>query len=246
MRSISFSLLAYNIMLGLFHYFVTVHIPYSSHDIAWLDVRLTGINAMTSRVDISPSPKDDIPVLAAPSPTSPSRTGTSTGPLQQLVLVDRSESPTFSPETPSLSRVRLTTPSSDGNSNSAAPRYAFVNGTESPTPSSSQPAVTIVDHNTQVHFHHSHTTTPAHAFVSALALGPQGFRAIWVERSKGSLEKRVVVCDLPRLHPPPSGDHDTILTDQDGVRLLEGKVVYSTVSYDLRGKLFSYQSADNK
>lgn len=173
----SFSLLAYDVMLGLFHFIADLHIPNEDSDtLPWLDVHLVGVNDMIDRVDTSP----------AQSPLStPSRSLS----IQEPRIVDPSESP---------------------------------------TPHSSQPPLTITNQNTKLHFHHTHSPSSSHAFVSSLALGLQGMRAIWVSRSRGSLVREVIACDLSGLQP---GKTEFELPVE-----LDGKPIHSARSPDLRGK----------
>ena len=71
-------------------------------------------------------------------------------------------------------------------------------------------------------------------FVSAFHLGPQGKRAVWVERRRGSLEREVFVW--------AKGEDAHEVVDEKlsrkGYIGLEGKVVFMQGSYDLRSDLF--------
>ncbi|KAJ3718740.1 hypothetical protein C8R42DRAFT_674455 [Lentinula raphanica] len=92
------------------------------------------------------------------------------------------------------------------------------------------------------------TSPRTSSFVSAYALGTQGMRAVWIERRRGTTEKEIITCRLnaPRLTSPglsildsdldsssSNGDHGD---DGLGVlpQALDGQVVYSSISYDLR------------
>ncbi|KAF8056058.1 hypothetical protein FPV67DRAFT_1397803, partial [Lyophyllum atratum] len=63
--------------------------------------------------------------------------------------------------------------------------------------------------------------TSSRGFLSTMALGPQGKRAVWVERRRGSTLREVLVWNKVRG------------IGQDGI-LIPGKVVYRIQSYDLR------------
>lgn len=76
-------------------------------------------------------------------------------------------------------------------------------------------------------------------YISALALGPQGMRAVWLVRFRNTLVKEIVVSDLTG----PAGSSGGEAISLDGVMIdsgmeLEGSTVYSAQSYDLRGKCF--------
>jgi len=69
-------------------------------------------------------------------------------------------------------------------------------------------------------------------FVSTHAMGPQGRRAIWIERKRSSTVREVQVWSK---EPSLTGDSDSA---SDGVSFpaeIERRVVYSVNSYDLRG-----------
>lgn len=65
-------------------------------------------------------------------------------------------------------------------------------------------------------------------FVSAFSLGPQGKRAVWVERRRGSLMREIVVWTKEE------GAREDFVGGGRNVGL-EGRVVFSQGSYDLRG-----------
>jgi hypothetical protein len=67
-------------------------------------------------------------------------------------------------------------------------------------------------------------------FLSSYSLGMQGKRAIWVERKRSSTVREVQVWS--RENP---------LFDVDGPVEIERQIIYSSESYDLRGKYFSSQ-----
>jgi len=66
----------------------------------------------------------------------------------------------------------------------------------------------------------------ARGFLSAYAVGPQGTRAIWIERKRASTIREVQVWGLAR----PEDDESVAAGS-------ERRVVYSVTSYDLRGEL---------
>jgi hypothetical protein len=72
-------------------------------------------------------------------------------------------------------------------------------------------------------------------FVSAFSLGPQGRRAAWVERRRGTTVREVVVWAK---EDNSREDFVGEELDRRGYVGLEGKVVFSQGSYDLRGGPF--------
>jgi hypothetical protein len=72
-------------------------------------------------------------------------------------------------------------------------------------------------------------------FVSAFSLGPQGKRAVWVERRRGSLIREVVVWAKEE---GAWQDFGHVEAEWEGDIGLDGKIVFSQGSYDLRGDLF--------
>jgi hypothetical protein len=78
-------------------------------------------------------------------------------------------------------------------------------------------------------------------FVSAFNLGPQGRRAAWVERRRGTTVREVVVW------AKENGSREDFAGEElnrRGYVGLEGKVVFSQGSYDLRGVFFSVVRSD--
>ncbi|KAJ3931238.1 MAG: hypothetical protein NXY57DRAFT_237885 [Lentinula lateritia] len=91
------------------------------------------------------------------------------------------------------------------------------------------------------------------SFVTTYALGPQGMRAVWIERRRGSMWKQIVSC---RLNPSSSNgqeiisDSDLEMSNSDSseeensigknhnldfiTQALDGHIIYSVQSYDLR------------
>ncbi|GAW04486.1 hypothetical protein F5879DRAFT_948646 [Lentinula edodes] len=91
------------------------------------------------------------------------------------------------------------------------------------------------------------------SFVSTYALGPQGMRAVWIERRRGSTWKQIVSC---RLNPSSSNGQEMISdldlemwnsdsSEEEGsisqddnldfiTQALDGHIIYSVQSYDLR------------
>ncbi|KAJ4486976.1 hypothetical protein C8R41DRAFT_837439 [Lentinula lateritia] len=91
------------------------------------------------------------------------------------------------------------------------------------------------------------------SFVTTYALGPQGMRAVWIERRRGSMWKQIVSC---RLNPSSSNgqeiisDLDLEMSNSDSseeensisknhnldfiTQALDGHIIYSVQSYDLR------------
>ncbi|TFK39490.1 hypothetical protein BDQ12DRAFT_712178 [Crucibulum laeve] len=68
----------------------------------------------------------------------------------------------------------------------------------------------------------------ARGFISTYSLGPQGKRAIWIERKRGSLDREVQVWG-ENLNDEVRGSGDGVEGEDMG-----GHVVYNAVSYDLR------------
>lgn len=77
------------------------------------------------------------------------------------------------------------------------------------------------------------------SFVAAHCLGKQGMRAVWIQRSRARMIWQLVGCRLPAL-----GRHDKMALAVE----LEGSVISSAESYDLRGENYmpmSYESREN-
>ncbi|KAF9461478.1 hypothetical protein BDZ94DRAFT_1263433 [Collybia nuda] len=102
---------------------------------------------------------------------------------------------------------------------------------ESPAPSPlPTPTPTPSRHNLSVQgAGHGMLNPSARGFVSAVALGPQGKRAVWVERKRSNTKREVLVWGMDR------GFDDDYIVDQN--LMMDGKVVYVVGSYDLREDL---------
>ncbi|KAG7444491.1 uncharacterized protein BT62DRAFT_1008147 [Guyanagaster necrorhizus] len=68
-------------------------------------------------------------------------------------------------------------------------------------------------------------------YISAYCMGPQAMRAAWIERSRGSMLREIV---LARLRRPGR------IQDLGEVMRIEARVVHDERSYDLRGSAFSF------
>ena len=93
-------------------------------------------------------------------------------------------------------------------------------GSLTPTPSFSLPQIPGV-----LHVNGTGSMDTARGFLSTYAVGPQGTRAIWIERKRASTIREVHVWGLARLE-----DHESVAAGN------ERRVVYSVTSYDLRGE----------
>ncbi|KAJ4470181.1 hypothetical protein J3R30DRAFT_1235011 [Lentinula aciculospora] len=101
----------------------------------------------------------------------------------------------------------------------------------------------------------SGTPVRSSSFVTTYAMGPQGMRAVWIERKRGSTWKQIVSCRLTT--PPLSSDFHGVISDLDVKRqdpdvptkedltchhdelglipqALDGQIIYSIQTYDLR------------
>jgi hypothetical protein len=94
-------------------------------------------------------------------------------------------------------------------------------GPLTPTPSFSLPQIPGASH-----VNGTGSMDIARGFLSAYAVGPQGTRAIWIERKRASTIREIQVWGLAR-----EEDHESVAAGY------ERKVVYSVTSYDLRGEL---------
>lgn len=93
-------------------------------------------------------------------------------------------------------------------------------GSLTPTPSFSLPQIPGVSHVG------TGNMDTARGFLSTYAVGPQGTRAIWIERKRASTIREVHVWGLAGPE-----DHESVAAGN------ERRVVYSVTSYDLRGEL---------
>ncbi|KIK05039.1 hypothetical protein K443DRAFT_675504 [Laccaria amethystina LaAM-08-1] len=91
-------------------------------------------------------------------------------------------------------------------------------GPLTPTPSFSLPQIPGASH-----VNGTGSMDIARGFLSAYAVGPQGTRAIWIERKRASTIREIQVWGLARAE-----DHESVAAGY------ERKVVYSVTSYDLR------------
>ncbi|KAJ7574348.1 hypothetical protein C8J56DRAFT_470300 [Mycena floridula] len=98
-----------------------------------------------------------------------------------------------------------------------------VDGSVSPTPSSSHLEAVLENERNLLNFRLSHITGSSHSFVSTMALGSRGMRAIWVARSPSSMVGDLVACDFSNITESAEKPGD-----------LNGKIVHSSHSYDLR------------
>lgn len=73
-------------------------------------------------------------------------------------------------------------------------------------------------------------TPGSRGFVSTCAFGAQGMRGVWVERERNSVKRSVYGFEVDRL-----GDDGREVCEARRPGMLEGKCIYSVVTYDLRG-----------
>jgi hypothetical protein len=103
-----------------------------------------------------------------------------------------------------------------------------------PSPTPQRPSLPgLFGHSTA----HGVPNPSSRGFVSAVALGPQGKRAVWVERKRGSTMREVFVWGMDQ------GFDDKDLFTQNIE--MDGKVVYTVGSYDLRGDSGHFISASS-
>lgn len=114
-----------------------------------------------------------------------------------------------------------------GNTGLASPLLATSAFSPAPSPLPT-PSPTPSKHNAPNQTRgHGIPNPSSRGFVSTIALGPQGKRAVWVERKRGSTMREVFVWATSQ------GFEDGDIMDQN--LTMDGKVVYTVGSYDLRG-----------
>lgn len=74
------------------------------------------------------------------------------------------------------------------------------------------------------------STVHARGFVSACCLGPEGKRGMWIERTRGSVKRSVIVFSAS----DDGREGGEVNFNAEGK--IDGRVVYESNSYDLRGK----------
>ncbi|KAL0953654.1 hypothetical protein HGRIS_004856 [Hohenbuehelia grisea] len=256
---ISFSLLGYDLLQGLFRYDARVSVPglsspypsvvevtqsFSSTESyppinlppPFLELTLVGVYPMAHSVRVLSQP------IQTSTPTP--------------ILSDASHHTDAHPVHPAMQTITPQSPSAASSSASMSgsdPVPASISVVSTPTHTplctsqmhSDTPAGTPVAHVSTSRAAH---TAASRGYVSAYRLGAQGRRAVWVERSRASTMREFIVWGLD----PPS-DSDCERQDSgsgrragDGLGLprshrrptieMERRVVWSNGSYDLRGE----------
>lgn len=75
-------------------------------------------------------------------------------------------------------------------------------------------------------------------FVSTWSVGSAGLRGVWVDRQRGSIDRRVVAFTTHpnRLRSGSVADKDSdLVKSEDEAPTMDGRTVYVISSYDLRG-----------
>jgi len=185
-QMISFGILAYDVIQGLFHYSIHINIPHMTANTPSpappsLDVKLVGVYAMAN----------NIRALSPPTFSAHSGFLGQTVPPGFPLLQDAH----------TLTPLQMAMPETLGGGSSHAGR----------------------------------------GFVAALCLGPQAKRAVWIERRRGSTVREVIVWAVPCTGGGiRSGGMavDESGSGEENMLEMDGRVVHTVTSYDLRGVVF--------
>ncbi|KAF5384599.1 hypothetical protein D9757_007456 [Collybiopsis confluens] len=224
------ALLASDVIQGLFHFTVNITVPYESFEQSLLEVHLTAIHAMVNNIPLHGHPG------AGPGSTLTTRLWFSNSSESAHPNPSESSAPSSSSATP--------TPRSTSTMDELHPSPNFLR---------------------RLHDSHGVSTSGrlTSSFVAAYAMGSQGMRAIWVERRRGDTMRRIVSCQLQPKHllTPLSSSSSASASgsrsgtegnggsnpDENGIEsglealpwAIDGHVIYSIQSYDLREDITS-------